>query len=195
MKKLIIVAVTMAITGFIAIELARSASVDVPTDRCPMPQIVPSDWAGWSTPDWKANALLPPISYFAAGGRDQIAMIVAGKLFVDKSGPIQDLQSINWSDTSHGTYYSTQLHGLVGIGGVLSEAQGPLEPDVSRKVGEHIREWARCSSLNHDINPRAWFEGTVVKRQTNLLRALDYTRRFGPLGLLSEREIMYLIDL
>lgn len=195
MKKLIFVAITMAMTGFIAIEPARSAPIDLPAERCPMSQIIPSNWAGWNTPDWTASARVLPIPDFTAGGHKQFAMIVAGKLFVDESGPIQDLQSINWSDTSHGAYYSTQLHGLVGIGAVLREPKGPLEPDVAQKVGEHIRDWARCSSLNRDINPRAWYEGTVIKRLSNLLRALDYTRRFGPLGLLSEREIVYLIDL
>jgi len=183
----------LVVAGIFAFVLAGRSESHCPE---PLTHIVPEGWEAWAKPDRAigAKALQIPIPNFTAGGEAQLLHIRAGRLFV-ASGPLQDLQNVRWSDTSQGAYYSTQLHGLVGVGDVLRQTQGALEPDIAQKVGEHIQGWARCASQNREINPRAWYEGTVVKRQSNLLRALDYIRHKGPLGSLSEREVLYLLDL
>lgn len=43
------------------------------------------------------------------------------------------------------------------------------------------------------MSPRAWYEGTVVKRLSNLLQALNYFKRHGSLNGLQYEDLMYLI--
>jgi hypothetical protein len=135
-----------------------------------------------------------PVPPFSAGDQEiQIKNISEGKLYVSSHGPIQDLADVDWSATKYGRYYATQLHGLAGVGIVL-EQQERLPKEVAEAIGRHIRDWARHSLENPEINPRAWYEGTVVKRQANLLQMLNYMRLFGPVESLDLIELLYILD-
>lgn len=131
---------------------------------------------------------------FSRGGRAQLENVREGKFYVDRRGPLQSFDQVDWSSLEHGKYYATQLHGLVGIGGMF-QLDEKLSDAVSKPVGDHIRQWAMCVARNPGINPRSWHEGTVIKRQSNLLHALNYFRDWGELGNLKYEELIYLIDI
>jgi hypothetical protein len=156
-----------------------------------------ADYRELSSPEALARILSAkptPVPHFSTGRPEvQIRNISEGKLYVDSRGPIQDLADVDWAATKYGMYYGTQLHGLTGVGIVL-EQQERLPKEVVEAIGKHIRDWARHSLQNPGVNPRAWYEGTVVKRQANLLQMLNYMRLFGPIESLDLTELIDLID-
>lgn len=133
-----------------------------------------------------------PIPRFLAKVENQIALIRSGKLFVDDNGPYIGLSDVDWSSNNH-TFFSTQLHGLVGIGAVLVQGE-KLPADVETSVAEHIRDWAIKNTREKARNPRAWHEGTTMKRISNLLHLLNYVRHHGEIQGITLSEILYLID-
>lgn len=135
-----------------------------------------------------------PIPSFSAGGRAQLDHIKQGKIFVDRRGPLQPLDNVEWSSLEYGRYYATQLHGLVGVGAALEQNE-KLPNNISKAIGDHIREWGLCAAHNAELNKRNWHEGTVIKRMANLLVALNYLRHWGDLGDLKYEELIYLLDL
>lgn len=179
-----------------------------PTATCST-EVIPSAWAkefmtadsrfyeGLLSPEAREKVLSAAriqTPNFAVPGRSQLDHVREGKLFVDRRGPLQSLDQVNWSTLDHGKYYATQLHGLVGLGGLLTMNER-LPDAVSKAVSEHIKQWTLCVASNPEINPRAWYEGTVVKRLSNLLHALNYFRQWGDLGDLKYDELIYLIDI
>lgn len=170
--------------------------------------VIPPDWAqeymaedspfyeALLSPEAQEKVLSAPrllFPVFSTGGRSQIDNIRAGKVFVDKSGPLQSLDDVDWSTLEYGRYYATQLHGFVGMGAPLQ--LGEKLPDaILEAIGAHIEEWGRCVARNPEVNKRSWYEGTVIKRQANLLYALNYLREWGDLGGLEYDELIYLID-
>jgi len=175
----------------------------------PSPTIIPAKWATeYSQEDglyYEAlfsvtartkilTAAGSPVPLFTAGGlKKQLRNLTEGSLFIDKRGPLQKLGKIEWSTAEYGQFYSTQLHGLVGIGTLLKNQQ-ELTATAEQAVGDHITNWALCALTNPTINERAFYEGTVIKRLSNLLGALNYMRLYGQLGDLTYRQLIYLID-
>jgi hypothetical protein len=155
-------------------------------------------YMGLFSPEAKSEILSSrptPVPSFTAGSAEsQIERIKKGKLFVDSRGPVQDLAKVEWSATEYGQYYATQLHGLAGVGAVL-EARKQLPEGVVKAIAHHINDWAFNSLRNPDVNPRAWYEGTVTKRLANLLHLLNYQRLFGPIEGLELEQLLYLIHL
>lgn len=181
---------------------------DTPTETCSA-EVIPADWAHEFMAESSTfyGALLSPEAKervlsdakvqnpnFTAGGPAQLDRMREGKFFVDRRGPLQSFDQVDWSTLEHGNYYATQLHGFVGIGGVLRLNQ-KLPDAISKAIGDHIRQWALCVARNPGINPRSWYEGTVIKRQSSLLHALNYLRDWGELGDLKYEELIYLIDI
>jgi hypothetical protein len=171
------------------------ASPEVATCSSPAAEIVPAAWEDrnqlLSRPETQPDDI--PVPRFSAGGREQIDRLRNNTIFVSEDGPLQNLDAVRWDDESQGKYYSTQLHGLVGLGSAFDQGK-KLPPEVEQAIGDHIRNWAYCAAHNPDISARAWYEGTVVKRQSNLLRALQYMRQGGELGSLSFEELLFFID-
>src|SRR5690606_7833606 len=118
---------------------------------------------------------------FTAGGREQSSHLPNNQVFVDQSGPLLDLDDVDWGDQSLGSQYATQLHALVGVGAALSTGE-KLPAEVEKAIGDHIIDWAGCAGKHPQINSRAWLDHTVTSRQSNLLRALYYTDQWGQLG-------------
>ena len=172
-----------------------TASPEIATCSSPARQIVPDDWPHREslTGNLEAIATDIPIPSFTAGGARQFEYLKDGQLFVDRRGPIQRLDDVRWDDEDHGRYYSTQLHGLVGIGTVF-ELGDSISDEKAAAIGDHILNWGHCAAHNPGINSRAWYEGTVIKRQSNLLLALQYMAQGGELGDLSIEKLLYLID-
>ena len=194
-------------TAFFAVAVAVAAAAwsysnrpiahtnPVATCTRPAAQIVPTDWpnrnallAGWDTIRTDV-----PVPRFIAGGSGQIDNLAENTLYVDRRGPLQSLGDVEWDTEEHGLYYATQLHGLVGLGAAFEETER-LSEQVEQAIGNHILNWGYCAGHNPYINSRAWYEGTVIKRQSNLLRALQHLRGGGHLGDLSREQLLYLID-
>jgi len=167
---------------------SRIASCEAPSDY-----IVPPSWKTWRSTQSSGTRNHVAIPEFYAAVDNQIENIKNGVMFVDRRGPIQKLSKIGWDDESHGNYYATQLHGLVGIGTLLHQNE-KMPTQVEHAIGTHIQNWALCSAHNPSINSRSWYEGTVIKRLSNLLKASEYLDKHASLGNLSRVELDYLID-
>jgi Heparinase II/III N-terminus len=100
--------------------------------------------------------------------------------------------AIDWGVTAEGPYYATQLHGFAGIANALSSAE-KLPQEVEQTIAAFIKDWAVCNLPEPGLNERAWYEGTVVKRLSNLLVGLNYMKRHGSIAGLSYEELIYLI--
>lgn len=166
---------------------SAQASIEFATCENPAEQIVPADWQ-----PYEADGPVVPVPPFIAEKSEQLDLISGGRLFVDSRGEIINLDAVDWTANDN-SFYSTQLHGLVGLGTLLRDKE-KLAEDVEAAIGQHILNWAHCSLYNREINPRAWFEGTVMKRQSNLLLALNYVRAHGELPGLDLNTLLYLID-
>ena len=134
----------------------------------------------------------PAPLFISASPERQIEILQAGKVLVRSSTPEQDLGAVDWGTTSEGRFYSTQLHGLAGIGSAISSPD-KLREDIERKIAGFIKDWAVCNIPEPGLNDRAWFEGTVVKRLSNLLVALNYMKRHGSIAGLNYEQLIYLI--
>ena len=140
---------------------------------------------------------MSPVSVprFATGSlQKQRQALEKGQLIVVHGESQPDLDKVEWSATEHGLYYSTQLHAMAGIASLLNSTVR-LDEAKEQKIADLITNWALCAAHNPEINDRAWYEGTVVKRQSTFLRALSYVRVHGGLGDLAYEDLIYLIDL
>jgi hypothetical protein len=190
-----------------------SASNEMIQASCPEPRdtVVPDEWRQQDAEEGTAfhdavlsakaqKAILQPSrvtpvpSFASASPERQIEGLRAGKVIVRSTTRAQDVGAIDWSVSSEGSYYSTQLHGLAGIGNALSSAKKLPEP-VERMIAAFITDWAVCNIPQPGLNDRAWYEGTVVKRLSNLLIALNYMKRHGSIAGLRYDQLVYLIDL
>jgi hypothetical protein len=197
----LVVGATMAFRGPSAGKEAIQAS-------CPQPRatVIPDEWReeyadegsafydAVLSPEARAAILQPsrvtPAPSFASGSAG-LASLREGRVHVKSSAPEQEIGAVDWGTTSEGPYYSTQLHGFVGIGTALSASQ--LTDEMERKVAAFIKDWAVCNIPRPGLNDRAWYEGTVIKRLSNLLVALNYMKRHGSIAGLSYDELIYLI--
>jgi hypothetical protein len=182
---------------------------EVATCANPSPFIIPDDWRAAkmhpespyhtglfseeARQDVLEASLVPNFRFYSGNASFQAETLGKGMVFVDRRGPLMPLDAVDWSTMDHGRYYATQLHGLVGIGAVFSEGIR-FDQEIEQRIGDFIKNWAYCSLHNPEINSRAWFEGTVIKRQANLLAALNYMRLGGQIGNLTYEKLIYLID-
>jgi Heparinase II/III-like protein/Heparinase II/III N-terminus len=210
----------VAAIGLAGIALVTGAVValwDAPASKngiqasCPQPRdtVIPDDWReqhgeeGTAFHDAVLSAearktilqpsrVTPAPSFASASPERQIASFQAGRVIVRSSTPEQDIGAVDWAIKSEGPYYSTQLHGLAGIGNALSSPK-KLPEEIERAIAAVIKDWAVCNIPGPGLNDRAWYEGTVVKRLSNLLVALNYMKRHGSIAGLSYEELIYLI--
>jgi Heparinase II/III-like protein/Heparinase II/III N-terminus len=188
-----------------------SASNEEIQASCPEPRdtVVPDEWrqqyaeegtafhdAVLSAEAQKAilqpSRVTPAPSFVSASSERQIEALRAGKILVRSSRPEQNLGAVDWGTTSEGRFYSTQLHGFAGIGSALS-SPSKLPAEIERKIAVFIKDWAVCNIPEPGLNERAWFEGTVVKRLSNLLVALNYMKRHGSIAGLGYDQLIFLI--
>ena len=202
-------AIALAVGATIAVQ-GPSASKEAVEASCPQPRdtVIPEEWReeyadegnafydAVLSPEARAAILQPsrvtPTPLFANGSRSrQIASLEAGRVFVMPSAPEQELGAVDWGTTSEGLFYATELHGLLGIGKAISADKLPDE--LERKIAAFIKDWAVCNVPPPGLNHRAWHEGAVMKRLSNLLVALNYMKRHGSIAGLSYDELIYLI--
>ena len=208
-----------ALAGIALVLGASVALWDDPSARndgiqasCPRPRdsVIPDDWHRQHAEQGRAlhdavlsaearktilqpSRVTPVPSFTSASPERQIESLQAGRIIVRSSEPTQEVGAIDWAVSSEGSYYSTQLHGFAGIGNALA-ASDKLPQHVERTVSSFIKDWAVCNVPQPGLNDRAWFEGTVIKRLSNLLVALNYMKRHGSIAGLSYDQLMYLID-
>jgi hypothetical protein len=128
-----------------------------------------------------------PSSFYQA----QVDAIREGGLLVLPRKPRQPLDDIDWSAAEVGEYYATQLHGWTGLADLLGSRER-LPADVEDAIASVIRDWFRCNGHPPGVSTRAWYEGTVVKRLSAILLAIDYYRAHGGLGDLRFIDLLYL---
>jgi hypothetical protein len=138
------------------------------------------------------SAPVPP--FFKGSLGTQRKLLGEGRLFVMQKKPAPVIDEIDWSITDHGQSYATELHALSGIGRVLLDPQ-PMSEPIAASVSAALRNWSVCVAHNPAISERAWFEGTVVKRLSTLLAALNYMRAYGAIPGFDYEGLIYLIDL
>ena len=197
--------------GAIVVLWSPSATKEEVQASCAHPRdtIMPDEWreqhAEEGTPFYDAvlsakarEAILVPSRvtptplFASATPERQIKALRAGRILVQSSTNQQEVGAIDWDTTSEGRYYSTQLHGFAGIGNALSSSN-KLPQEIERMISAIIKDWAVCNIPQPGLNDRAWHEGTVVKRLSNLLVALNYMKRFGLIAGLDYDELIYLI--
>ncbi|MGH6895688.1 MAG: heparinase II/III domain-containing protein [Geminicoccaceae bacterium] len=130
-------------------------------------------------------------AYPTGSYQDQIDAIRAGTMIVRPQEPGQPLENIDWSAADLGRYYATQLHGWTGLVQLLGSRER-LSADVEDAIASVIRDWFRCNGVPPGVSTRAWFEGTIVKRLSAILLAIDYYRAHGGLGDLRFIDLLYL---
>jgi hypothetical protein len=138
------------------------------------------------------SRVTPAPSFGTGSPERQIEALEAGRVLVRSSRPEQKMGAIDWGVTAEGPYYATQLHGFAGIANALSSAE-KLPQEVEQTIAALIKDWAVCNLPKPGLNDRAWYEGTVVKRLSNLLVGLNYMKRHGSIAGLSYEELIYLI--
>ena len=138
------------------------------------------------------SSVTPARSFGGGSPERKIEALEAGKVLVQSSTPQQEVGAIDWGTSSEGSYYSTQLHGFAGIGSALS-ASNRLPQKIERTISAIIKDWAVCNIPEPGLNDRAWYEGTVIKRLSNLLVGLNYMKRHGSITGLSYEELIYMI--
>jgi hypothetical protein len=130
-------------------------------------------------------------AYPSGSYQDQIDAIREGSMLVLPGRPRQPLENIDWSAVELGDYYATQLHGWAGLVELLGSEER-LPADVENAIASVIRDWFSCNGLSPGVSTRAWFEGTIVKRLSAILLAIDYYRAHGGLGDLRFTDLLYL---
>ena len=150
------------------------------------------------------DGAIPPLERILADDRDvfvptypsslrqaQVDAIREGSMLVLPRKPRQPLENIDWSAAGVGEYYATQLHGWTGLVELLG---GPerLPKDLEDAIASVIRDWFRCNGLPPGVSTRAWYEGTIVKRLSAILLAIEYYRAHGALGDLRFIDLLYL---
>ena len=103
----------------------------------------------------------------------------------------QPLGNIDWAGAELGHYYATQLHGWTGLATLLGSRER-LPADIEDAIASVIRDWFRCNGAPPGVGIRAWHEGTIVKRLSAILLAIDYYRAHGGLGDLRFIDLLYL---
>ena len=169
---------------------------------------------GQATEAWLAGAFdlsrvpgdgaVPPLERILADDRDvfvpaypssfrqaQVDAIREGSMLVLPRKPRQPLENIDWSTAEVGDYYATQLHGWTGLAELLGSRER-LPKDLEDAIASVIRDWFRCNGHPPGVSIRAWYEGTVVKRLSAILLAIDYYRAHGGLGDLRFIDLLYL---
>ncbi|AZU04540.1 hypothetical protein X907_2017 [Glycocaulis alkaliphilus] len=185
-----------------------SATVQYATCEEPAERIIPADWAAEHLAEGSAyyEALFSPeaqqavldgpvvrVPHFTSSTDRQVELIREGRIFVDRRGDVVVLDAVDWSQNNH-TYVSTQLHGFTAVGTLFAQHEEQQDEDVEQALMRLILNWGHCAAHNRDVNPRAWHEGTVMKRQSNLLHTLNYMRAHGPHDELTLTTLLYLID-
>jgi len=130
-------------------------------------------------------------AYPSGSYKAQLEAIREGALIVVRRQPRQPLDDIDWSAANFGRYYATQLHGWTGLAKLLDSPER-LPAEVEGAIASVIRDWFRCNGLPPGVNARAWHEGTIVKRLSAILLAIDYYRAHGGLGDLRFIDLLYL---
>ncbi|WP_439634292.1 heparinase II/III domain-containing protein [Glycocaulis sp.] len=185
-----------------------SATVQYATCEEPAERIIPADWAEEHLAEGSAyyEALFSPeaqqavldgpvvrVPRFRSGTDRQVEFIREGRIFVDRRGDLVELEHVDWSNDDH-AFVATQLHGFTAVGTLFAQHEEQQDEDVEQALMRLILNWGHCAAHNRDINPRAWHEGTVMKRQSNLLHTLNYMRAHGPHDELTLTTLLYLID-
>jgi Heparinase II/III-like protein len=150
------------------------------------------------------DSAIPPLERMLADERDvvvpaypsifyeaQVDAIREGNMLVLPRKLRQPLDDIDWSAADLGEYYATQLHGWTGLAELLGSRER-LPADVEGAIASVIRDWFRCNGHPPGVSIRAWYEGTVVKRLSAILLAIDYYRAHGGLGDLRFIDLLYL---
>jgi len=183
-------------------------TVQYATCEEPAERIIPEDWADQHlvegspyyealfSPEAQQAVLDGPVvrvPRFTSSTDRQVDYIREGRIFVDRRGDIVELENVDWSIYDN-TYVSSQLHGLTAIGTLFSDHEDQQDEDVETALMRLILNWGHCALHDRGINPRAWHEGTVMKRQSNLLHTLNYMRAHGPDDELTLTTLLYMID-
>ena len=183
-------------------------TVQYATCEEPGERIIPEDWADTHlvegspyyealfSPEAQQAVLDGPVvrvPRFTSSTDRQVEYIREGRIFVDRRGDIVELENVDWSNEDH-TFVATQLHGLTPVGTLFSDHEDQQDEDVETALMRLILNWGHCAAHNRDINLRAWHEGTVMKRQSNLLHTLNYMRAHGPDDELTLTTLLYMID-
>jgi hypothetical protein len=197
----------LAVAGSYALRPAADARASCAR---PAARIVPEPWARQHmrpgsalyeavfSPQARARVLADarrvPVPYFSPGpANEHRKALRSGRLIVSRAKPAHPLDAIDWASKKYGLYYATQLHSL-GAAAAAVSSDKRVGQALERRVGALVTNWALCAAHNPEIHKRAWFEGTVVKRQSTLLHLLAYLRRTGgSLEGLGYDELMYLI--
>lgn len=201
--------IALIFLNFFYLEKNYNDDSDIATCNDPSPNIIPDEWredhmspgdpyySSLFSKEAKEKILnMPrvPMPLFSSGNAKlQEEKISKNKLFVDKRGPSMPLDAVDWSVMDYGNYYATQLHAFAGVASIF-EVERCASKKIEKRIGELIKNWGMCVAHNKAINPRAWYEGTVIKRQSNLLGALNYMRSCSNLGNLDYEELIYLIN-
>jgi hypothetical protein len=130
-------------------------------------------------------------AYSTGSYQGEIDAIREGTMIVLPRKPRQPLENIDWSAAGLGAYYDTQLHGWTGLAELLGSKER-LPPDIETAIAAVIRDWFRCNGRRPGLSRRAWHEGTIVKRLSAILLAIDYYRAHGGLGDLRFIDLLYL---
>jgi hypothetical protein len=162
------------LTGATVAFWGSSATDESIRASCPQPRasVIPEEWleqhAAKGTPFYDAvlsaearaailqPARVTPAPAFGSGSPErQIETLRAGRVLVRSSAPQQDVGAVDWGITSEGPYYSTQLHGFVGIANALSSAER-LPQEVERTIAAFVKDWAMCNIPRPGLNKRSW---------------------------------------
>ncbi|MGH6905935.1 MAG: heparinase II/III domain-containing protein, partial [Geminicoccaceae bacterium] len=130
-------------------------------------------------------------AYPSGSYRAQIDAIREGSMVVLPRKLPQPLENIDWAGAELGAYYATQLHGWTGLATLLGGRER-LPADIEDAIASVIQDWFRCNGAPPGIGIRAWHEGTIVKRLSAILLAIDSYRAHGGLGDLRFIDLLYL---